>query len=151
MTHEYVIAYHGIIEPRGDALTTAIGWADEAVLAVGSDEAVRSISRGDSTFIDLDGCVVTPMPTDLDRAGDLVRATTDQGLDVGRLLVREGLLDPASTLGPGSPADLAIWGPGPGPAGPEGTTVRRLVATVRGGHFTEGDDHRGPFPVPAVP
>ena len=151
MTHEYVIAYHGSIEPRGDALTTAIGWADEAVLAVGSDEVVRSISRGDSTFIDLDGCVVTAMPTDLDRAGELVRATTDRGLDVGRLLVSAGLLDPTSTLGPGSPADLAIWGPGLDSAGPEGTIAWQLVATVRGGHFTEGDDHRGPFPVPAKP
>jgi len=150
MTHEYVIAYHGSIEPRGDALATAIGWADEAVLAVGSDEVVRSISRGDSTFIDLDGCVVTPMPTDLDRAGELVRATTDEGLDVGRLLVGAGLLDPASTLSPGSPADLAIWGRGLDPADPDGSVLLQLVATVRGGHFTEGDDHRGPFPVPAT-
>lgn len=151
MTHEYIIAFNGSIEPRGDTLDTAIGWAAEAVLAVGSDEVVRSISRGDSTFIDLDGCVVTPMPTDLDRAGELVRATTDQELDVGRLLDSEGLLDPASALGPGSPADLAIWGPGLDPARPEGPIAMQLVATVRGGHFTEGDDHRGPFPVPGKP
>ena len=149
MTHEYVIAHNGSIEPRGDDPATAVGWAGEAVLAVGSDEVVRAISRGDSTFIDLDGCVVTPLPADVDRADALVRATTDPGLDIGQLLIGQGLLEAPAVLEPGSPADLAIWGLGPDPGSPDGQIVLHLVATVRGGHFTEGDSHRGPFPAPS--
>jgi hypothetical protein len=147
MTHEYVIAYNGRVEPRGHEPATAIGWAAEAVLAVGSDEVVRAISRGDSTFIDLDGCIVTPLPADLERALDLVRTTTDPGFDIGHMLLKEGLLETTS-LEAGSAADLAFWGPGPDPVGPDDRIVLRLLASVRQGHFTEGDDHRGPFPAP---
>jgi hypothetical protein len=149
MTHEYVIAYNGIVEPRRHEAATAVGWAAEALLAVGSDATVRSISRGDSTFIDLDGCVVTALPSDVGLADALVRATTDPGLDIGRLLTNEGLIDPGATLEPGSPADLAFWGLAPDPGSPDGRIVLHLLATVREGHFTEGDQHRGPFPAPS--
>jgi len=111
VTHEYVIALSGHIRSTSsEAEATAVGWAAEAILAVGTDEAVRSISRGDSTFLDLDGCLVTPRDPD----------------------------DPAASLEPGAPADLAFWRDG------------ELVATVEAGHFTEGDAHRGPFPPPAA-
>lgn len=107
MTHEYVIAtgghVHGVAAERSPE-PTAIAWAADRVLAVGSDADVRSISRGDSTFLALDGAAVTA-------------------------------LDPAMTLEPGSPADLAFWRDGPDP-----------VAVLRAGHFTEGDAHTGPFP-----
>lgn len=149
MTHEYVIAHNGSIEPRGDDPATAVGWAGETVLAVGSDEVVRAISRGDSTFIDLDGCVVTPLPTDIERATELVRATTDPDLDIGRMLLAEGELE-VSSLEPGSPADLAFWGPGSDLARPDGRIGLHLVASLREGHFTEGDPHRGPFPFSSV-
>lgn len=45
----------------GGAVPTAIAWAADVVLAVGPDDVVRAISRGDSTFLALDGCVVTPL------------------------------------------------------------------------------------------
>jgi hypothetical protein len=107
MTHEYVIATGGRIlgtDPSGGAAATAIAWAADRVLAVGSDAAVRAISRGDSTFIDLDGCAV--------------RA-----------------LDASTTLEAGSSADLEFRRPG----------SSEVIAVVRAGAFTVGDEHRGPF------
>ena len=69
MTHEYTILTGGRIlasdEPAGtsadDRAATAIAWAADTVLAVGSDEAVRAVSRGDSRFHDLAGAVVRPL------------------------------------------------------------------------------------------
>jgi hypothetical protein len=150
MTHEYVIAVDGLVEPpsrEGDS-ATAIGWAAGAILAVGSDEAVRAISRGDSTFLDLGGCVVTALPVDLARADAVVRQMSTPGADIGQRLMDLGLLGPEATLQPGSPADLAFWGPETDPAAPGAPIPWRLVASVRGGHFTVGDEHRGPFPEP---
>ena len=86
MTHEYTIAVGGRIGRQGieraGASVTAIAWAADRVLAVGTDEAVRSISRGDSVFIDLGGCVVTALPTDLDQAKAIVRAGSRDGQDI---------------------------------------------------------------------
>ena len=112
MTHEYVIAVGGRIHVMGDEpeATTAIAWAADRVLAIGSDELVRAISRGDSTFLGLGGCLVTAAP-----GGD------------------------SRELEPGSPADLDFWD------GP------RIVARVRAGRFTEGDEHRGPFQSAVAP
>ena len=64
MTHEYIIALGGRVHAVGAAdaemePATAIAWAADHVLAIGPDEMVRGISRGDSIFLDLDGCVVT--------------------------------------------------------------------------------------------
>ena len=157
VTHEYVIGLGGRIDPRtaapAETTRTAIGWAADRVLAVGTDDGVRAISRGNSTFLDLHGCVVTALPEDLERADALVREATAgsvPGLDVGTLLMDAGLLGQEATLEPGSPADLAFWCrdatvnmPISAAHGPPGL---RLVAVVRGGAFTEGDEHRGPFP-----
>ena len=77
MTHEYVIALGGVILPPGppiDPPSTAIAWAADRVLAIGSDDVVRAISRGDSTFLRLDGCAVTQAPSDIDRAQTAVPA-----------------------------------------------------------------------------
>ena len=84
MTHEYIIAVGGRVEAHRGANAdvwpaTAIAWAADHVLAVGSDEVVRGISRGDSIFLDLHGCVVT------------AAASEAAGLEAG------------------SPADLDIW------------------------------------------
>jgi hypothetical protein len=150
VTHEYVIALDGRIDPHrpGDAgpAATAIAWAADHVLAVGTDDVVRAISRGDSTFLDIEGCVVTALPDDPERAASMLRDASLGGapeLDVGALLVDAGLLDSDSALEPGSVADLAFWGLAPEDA--DHPRSLRLVATVRGGAFTEGDEHTGPF------
>ena len=136
MTHEYVIALNGHIEPDpgGDSEETALAWAAGAILAVGPDDVVRAISRGDSRFLDLCGCVVTPLPDAPSQADALIREEHALGADVARLLVESGLLSAEASLEPGAPADLAFWG------------ETGLVAIVRDGHFTQGDVHRGPFP-----
>jgi hypothetical protein len=153
VTHEYTIAIGGLVgsqtRDRDDANATAIAWAADRVLAVGTDDAVRSISRGDSTFLDLGGCVVTAIPRDLERARAMVREEPPDDAAIGSWLIDAGLFDVDAALEPGSPADLAFWvvgaavtperGPGPRPG---------LVAVVRGGRFTEGDERRGPFPAP---
>jgi hypothetical protein len=162
VTHEYVIALHGRVEPAGpgaaDVPCTAIAWAADRVLAVGPDEVVRAISRGDSTFLDLRGCLVTALPADPARADALVREAdaAEAARGPAPLLIAVGLLDPDTCLEPGSPADLAFWDASaePGVTVPPGATASeasvqrglRLVAMVRGGAFTEGDEHRGPFP-----
>jgi predicted amidohydrolase YtcJ len=61
MTHEYTILFGGVVIRGGGAPdATAIAWAEDTVLAIGDDEAVRSISRGDSCFVDLAGARVVP-------------------------------------------------------------------------------------------
>jgi hypothetical protein len=147
VTHEYVIATGGVIfladEEEPGPSPTAIAWAADRVLAVGSDDVVRAISRGDSTFIDLGGCVVTPLPTDPAPAERRVGEATAAGgsVDLIAALARADLFDPASRLEPGAAADLAFWRDEP--AGPP-----RIVAIVHSGAFTVGDEHRGPFPGP---
>jgi len=110
MTHEYVIAVGGHVRgaTSGRQPATAIAWAADRVLAVGPDDVVSAISRGDSIFLDMGGCVVTPATGDV--TGDLEA---------------------------GSPADLDFWDPDP--------QRRTIVARVRGGRFSDGDEHCGPF------
>ena len=160
MTHAYVICVNGKVDPRAPDATesaatqsTAIAWAADHVLAVGTDETVRAISRGDSTFLDLDGCVVTALPAEPARAHAMVRRaarTSGQGIDVRATLIDAGLLGPDSTLEPGSPADLAFWDVLPGPGDSDESPGWGLLAIVREGAFTHGDEHRGPFPVPGT-
>ena len=151
MTHEYVIALNGLVATSapGPEPAVAVGWAAEAVLAVGSNETVGAISRGDSTFLDVLGCVITPLPDDPARADQVIRESTDPGADIAKLLAEAGLLAPDSTLEAGSVADLAFWGPRSDRADPHGRGGFHLVATVRDGAFTEGDEHYGPFPAAA--
>lgn len=91
MTHEFVIAVGGRIAGAAGVdgrAATAIAWAADRILAVGPDDVVRAISRGDSTFLDLAGCTIT--------AAD----------------------GPAERLEPGSPADLDVWRGDPGRGAP---------------------------------
>ncbi len=150
MTHEYVIALHGRVDTgTAGAVPTAVAWAADHVLAVGTDDAMRALSRGDSTFLDLGGCVVTALPDDLASADALVRAGIRQAgadVDLAALLVRAGLLAADAVIETGSPADLAFWDTARAQGdGTDGSTWS-LVAAVRGGAFIEGDEHRGPFP-----
>ena len=145
MTHLYVIGLGGRIEPatNQDAPATAIGWAADAILAVGSNPNVGAISRGDSTFLDLGGCHVTALPDDIEAAiaaARLGEAPSDQQRDVGARLVSAGLLPAGSLLETGSPADLAFW-----------DDAGELLAVTRDGLFSQGDPKRGPFPAPPGP
>jgi len=156
MTHEYTVALGGSVAslvpgPR-DAEDTAIAWAAGRVLAVGPDDDVRSISRGDSAFLDLGGCMVTPISVDLERAEAIVLEQPMGDPDVGSRLVAAGLLDPDASLEPGSPANLAFWATASRP--PERSPWRRLglIAILRDGIFDRGDERRGPFPpLPGAP
>lgn len=62
MTHEYTIATGGTVlasAESGGRRATAIAWAADTVLAVGTDAEMRALSRGDSTFLDLAGATVS--------------------------------------------------------------------------------------------
>lgn len=90
MTHEYVIAIGGVIARptrEADAPASAIAWAADRIIAVGSDDAIRAISRGDSTVIDLNGCRVTA----LEPGGSL-----EPG-DMADLAIWPAAADPASS------------------------------------------------------
>jgi hypothetical protein len=64
VTHEYTILTGGIVLTAVDgcAAPSAVAWALDTILAVGSDEAVLAISRGDSRVADLHGAVALPGP-----------------------------------------------------------------------------------------
>jgi hypothetical protein len=78
VTHLYVILVGGTVVRGGDAQdATALAWAGDTVLAIGTDEEVRAVSRGDSTVVDLRGATVLPL-----HAGEPAWPT-DGCLDVG--------------------------------------------------------------------
>ena len=118
MTHEYTLLVGGVVIPGGgEPDATAIAWAGDTVLALGNDDDVRAISRGDSHLFDLGGAIVVPLGPGADTAWP-----TGATLEVGSL------------------ADLAVLdrdprlahadGPGAGPAG--------TLAVVRGGRIVAG-------------
>jgi predicted amidohydrolase YtcJ len=62
VSHLYVILLGGTVVRGAEAPdATGLAWAGDTVLAVGTDAEVRSISRGDSTVVDLDGATVVPL------------------------------------------------------------------------------------------
>jgi predicted amidohydrolase YtcJ len=68
VTHEYTILLGGRVESAdGERLGSAIAWAADTILAVGEDDRVAAISRGDSRFVTIPGLVVSP----LGRSGSL--------------------------------------------------------------------------------
>jgi hypothetical protein len=59
VTHLYTLLVGGRVVPgdgRPDA--SAIAWASDTILLVGTDEEAASISRGDSMAVDLAGAIV---------------------------------------------------------------------------------------------
>ncbi|MFN8622315.1 MAG: hypothetical protein U0869_16405 [Chloroflexota bacterium] len=93
MTHEYTIATGGTVAASaGTAGTppTAIAWAADTILAVGTDAEMRALSRGDSTFLDLAGATVTPSDAAAGPLGTGDRADLDlrtpDGTLVGRVI-----------------------------------------------------------------
>ena len=116
VTHEYTLLIGGTVIPsREHPDVSAIAWAADTVIALGSDDDVRAISRGDSHVIDLAGAFVVAL---------------GQGT--------EAHWPPDSTLEVGGRADLAVLATDPrrteAPAG------RRLsaLAMVREGRLVAG-------------
>lgn len=65
MTHLYTLLLGGLVLPGSDLPdATAIAWAEGTILAVGTDEEVRAVSRGDSQILGVGGAVVIPLGTD---------------------------------------------------------------------------------------
>jgi hypothetical protein len=115
VTHEYTILTGGLVlpGPEGSACS-AIAWADAVILAIGADEEVRAISRGDSHFHELRGMAVVPLG-----AGDRIHWPPDGRLEVG------------------GPADMALLDGDPRSPSSEHSPPG-LVAVIRGGHVRSG-------------
>ena len=70
MTHEYSILTGGVIDGApASSPPTAIAWAADTVLAVGGDDEILAISRGDSHVAGLRGATVRPFGETLLEAG----------------------------------------------------------------------------------
>lgn len=113
MTHQYTLLVGGTILPGpGRPTCSAIAWAEGTVLALGSDDQVHAVSRGDSEVVDLRGAYVLPI-------GPMDRADWP----------------PSAALEIGASADLAILSADPRAGGAlrgPGVTI------VRGGHAVIG-------------
>lgn len=96
----------------GHPSASAITWAEGTVLALGTNEQVRGVSRGDSHLVDLRGAFVVPVGPD-----------------------EAVCWPPESTLAIGSPADLAVLSGDPRVDGEAGLLP---LAVVRGGHVVRG-------------
>jgi hypothetical protein len=117
MTHEYTLLVGGIVIPGpAEAAVSAMAWAEGVVIALGSDEAIRAISRGDSHVVDLHGAVVVPLAPD-----------------------GEAALRSEATVGIGDPADLAVLDGDPRLA-PDaaGRSAISTRAVIRRGHVVSG-------------
>ena len=79
VTHEYVLLVGGtVVRGPGAPDASAIAWAAGTIIAIGSDDEVRSISRGDSSVVDLEGAIVVAVGSGDDRTWSPAAA-----LDVG--------------------------------------------------------------------
>ena len=116
MTHRYTLLVGGTILPGGDEPeATALAWAEDTVIAIGSDAAIAGISRGDSHLVDLGGAFVVP----LDAALELRWPS-------------------AATLDVGGPADLAVLEDDPREVRARGAVALSAVAIVRAGRVVAG-------------
>ena len=118
MTHLYTILIGGTVIPGGgQPECSAIAWAEDMVIAVGTDDDVRAISRGDSHFVDLHGAFVVPLGKDGEPSWPV-----EASLEVG------------------DPADLALLAsdPRPGSARSPADLAVQALAIVRGGRVVSG-------------
>jgi predicted amidohydrolase YtcJ len=132
VTHEYTILFGGTVVTggNGEPDATAVGWAEDTVLAIGTDAEVRAMSRGDSTFVDLRGAFVVARTAEVetadgpgDGAGDAWQ--TAAGLEVGSradLVVLDGDPRQSSADRPDAP----------------GTQRVRVLAIIRAGRLVAG-------------
>ena len=109
MTHLYTVLHRGTVLCSGEVPASAICWAADIVLAIGTDAEVSAITRGDSEFCDLRGAFVIPLAADAEPRWPV-----------------------EATLEVGGPADLAILDGDPRQAP---LSVR---AIVRGGRLVAG-------------
>jgi predicted amidohydrolase YtcJ len=80
VSHLYTLLVGGTVIPGGGQPdVSAIAWADDTVLLLGSDDEVRGISRGDSHLVDLEGRFVVPLGETLEIGGpaDLAVVSAD--------------------------------------------------------------------------
>jgi predicted amidohydrolase YtcJ len=122
VTHLYTLLLDAVVLPAADEpAAAALAWAEDVVLAIGSREQVRGISRGDSRVVELGGAFVIP----LDETG-------------------AAAWPPQATLEVGGPADFAILADDPRSA----PAPLAPLAVVRGGHVVAGSlappDRAGP-------
>lgn len=116
MTHEYTLLVHGVvITGRAEPDASAIAWAGDTVIAIGDDDGVRGISRGDSHVVDLDGLTVVPL-------GDGPVSSWPT----------------AATLEIGGPADLGILARDPRHADPGADLSTAVIAEIRSGRVVAG-------------
>ena len=112
MTHLYSLLVGGLVLPgSGHPDATAIAWAEDTILAVGSDQEVRAISRGDSQVLDLGGAIVIALGVDGEP-----RWPADAVLEVG------------------GPADMAVLQRDPRDGGP-----LEVLALIRDGRLIIGE------------
>ncbi len=117
MTHQYTILLGGNVLPgRDEPAVSAIAWADDTVIGLGSDDELRGLSRGDSWFVDLAGATVVPLGI-----GE-IRWPSD------------------ATIVVGGRADLALLGEDPRPGNLAGSPFppADALAIVRNGRVVAG-------------
>jgi predicted amidohydrolase YtcJ len=116
VTHRYTLLIRGtVISGRDEPDVTAIAWAADTVIALGSDDEVRETSRGDSHVVDLGGAIVVGL---------------GEGPDVR--------WPPDSTLEVGGRADLAVLESDPRLVDPQAQHRWPALALVRGGRIVAG-------------
>jgi predicted amidohydrolase YtcJ len=116
VTHRYTLLIGGtVISGRDEPDASAIAWAADTVIALGTDDEVRGASRGDSYVVDLGGASVVAL---------------SEGPDAR--------WPPDATLEVGGRADLAVLESDPRIAGPRAQHRRSALALVRGGRVVAG-------------
>ena len=116
MTHRYTILIGGtVIAGRDEPDASAIAWAEDTVIALGTDDDVRGASRGDSYLVDLGGASVVAL---------------GEGPDA--------CWPPDATLEVGGRADLAVLERDPRLVGPRAQHRLSALALVRGGRVVAG-------------
>ena len=116
MTHRYTLLIRGtVISGRDEPDVSAIAWAADTVIALGSDDDVWGTSRGDSHVIDLGGACVL-------------------GLGEGP----DARWPPDTTLEVGGRADLAVLESDPRLVDPQVQHRLPALALVRGGRVVAG-------------